>query len=201
MPKYTKAQVERSFRETILPCVRERFEQDGAADYPARSEAWNNFTDALCKDGAITSHQYNTWSHPACCISPHERRREQERRKRARDKERAANHPRSYIATVRAASGFLVGAVKVHRSSRFASRRDAFSFAWTIRDLNRMAKRDVDPNIDIEASHREPEIHAMHPDERPHESAEFRDAVARFEATGETSDEPARAKYAPGEPI
>ena len=34
-------------------------------DWPARSEAWNNYTDMLCKDGQITSKQYETWAHPA----------------------------------------------------------------------------------------------------------------------------------------
>lgn len=29
-----------------------------------RREAWNNFTDSLCKDRLISSHQYNTWSNP-----------------------------------------------------------------------------------------------------------------------------------------
>lgn len=27
-------------------------------------EAWNNFTDGLCKDGQITTKQYNTWTNP-----------------------------------------------------------------------------------------------------------------------------------------
>jgi hypothetical protein len=33
-------------------------------DKPALRESWNNFTDSLCKDGMITEHQYNTWTHP-----------------------------------------------------------------------------------------------------------------------------------------
>lgn len=37
---------------------------NGQLDRPARAEAWNNYTDALCKDGEITLRQYETWSHP-----------------------------------------------------------------------------------------------------------------------------------------
>lgn len=33
-------------------------------DKPWRAEAWNNFTDYLCKDGLITMKQYETWCHP-----------------------------------------------------------------------------------------------------------------------------------------
>lgn len=33
-------------------------------DKVAKQQAWSDFTDALCKDGQITEHQYNTWSNP-----------------------------------------------------------------------------------------------------------------------------------------
>lgn len=33
-------------------------------DIPAKREAWNNYTDSLCKDGQITERQYNNWSNP-----------------------------------------------------------------------------------------------------------------------------------------
>lgn len=33
-------------------------------DKVALREAWNNYTDSLCKDGMITEHQYDTWSNP-----------------------------------------------------------------------------------------------------------------------------------------
>ncbi|KKN58900.1 hypothetical protein LCGC14_0547020 [marine sediment metagenome] len=36
-------------------------------DKPMRSEAWNDFTDALCKEGRITMKQYETWTHPSWC--------------------------------------------------------------------------------------------------------------------------------------
>lgn len=35
-------------------------------DKPALWEAWNIYTDGLCKDGEITDKQYNNWSHPFC---------------------------------------------------------------------------------------------------------------------------------------
>ena len=39
------------FTEEILPIIQEQYEQDGVPDYPARCEAWCNWTDMLCKDG------------------------------------------------------------------------------------------------------------------------------------------------------
>jgi hypothetical protein len=33
-------------------------------DKVARDQAWNNFTDSLCKGGRITLHQYETWTSP-----------------------------------------------------------------------------------------------------------------------------------------
>ncbi|ABA47037.1 gp68 [Synechococcus phage syn9] len=35
-----------------------------ATDVVAKREAWNNFTDMLCKEGDITMNQYNNWSNP-----------------------------------------------------------------------------------------------------------------------------------------
>lgn len=55
--KTTKAQAIREFREEILPLLPK-------GDKPAMREAWNNWTDALCKDGVISSHQYETWVGP-----------------------------------------------------------------------------------------------------------------------------------------
>ena len=60
MKKMTKAQVLAEFRASIAPAVREQFGRDSIA----MREAFNDYTDALCKEGAITSHQYNTWSNP-----------------------------------------------------------------------------------------------------------------------------------------
>ena len=36
----------------------------GEKDSIAKREAWNVYTDSLCKDGIITEHQYNTWANP-----------------------------------------------------------------------------------------------------------------------------------------
>lgn len=33
-------------------------------DKPALRQAWNEHTDALCKDGEITQRQYDTWTNP-----------------------------------------------------------------------------------------------------------------------------------------
>ena len=38
------------FTNEILPMVQEQYEQDGVPDWPARGEAWCNWTDSLCKD-------------------------------------------------------------------------------------------------------------------------------------------------------
>lgn len=67
MRKMSKADAVADFKENVMPGVREAYEKDGRPDFIARSEAWNNFTDALCKDGLITMHQYETWTHPAIC--------------------------------------------------------------------------------------------------------------------------------------
>ena len=58
------AQACETFTTEILPMIQEAHEQDGQPDWPARCEAWNNWTDALCKDGEISDWQYANWSHP-----------------------------------------------------------------------------------------------------------------------------------------
>lgn len=63
----TKQQAVADFKEHVIPNIRELYEQDGVPDYVARSEEWNNFTDALCQSGDITDKQYETWAHPAIC--------------------------------------------------------------------------------------------------------------------------------------
>lgn len=60
----TKAEAEAQWREHYLPSVRAQFEKNGRVDEPARAESWNNYTDALCKNGDITKRQYATWTHP-----------------------------------------------------------------------------------------------------------------------------------------
>lgn len=63
----TKREAEKLFCEDILPGVKEQYEQDGIRDLPARCEAWNNWTDMLCKEGQITEKQYMHWRQPKCC--------------------------------------------------------------------------------------------------------------------------------------
>ena len=55
------------FETFVLPLIQDRYEQDGEPDYIARSEAWNDWTDSLCKDQVISDWQYANWSQPACC--------------------------------------------------------------------------------------------------------------------------------------
>ena len=55
------------FNCEILASVEREYEQDGIPDWPARSEAWNNWTDSLCKNGHISDWQYENWSHPKSC--------------------------------------------------------------------------------------------------------------------------------------
>lgn len=55
------------FIDSVLPAVVEEYEQDGELDGPARREAWNNFTDYLCKAGEISDWQYANWSQPEEC--------------------------------------------------------------------------------------------------------------------------------------
>ena len=63
----TRDEAIEDFITTVLPAVVEEYEQDGIIDEPARSEAWNNFTDYLCKDDLISDWQYNNWSQPDEC--------------------------------------------------------------------------------------------------------------------------------------
>ncbi len=63
----TKKEVVAEFKTFVLPHVKTAYEQDGRKDGVARREAWNNYTDALCKDRRITDSQYENWTHPPCC--------------------------------------------------------------------------------------------------------------------------------------
>ena len=55
-----------TFTTQIHPMIQEAHEQDGIPDYPARCEAWNDWTDMLCKDSQISEWQYMNWTHPTC---------------------------------------------------------------------------------------------------------------------------------------
>lgn len=48
------------FREFIEPVIVRRYPSDRIALY----EAWNNWTDSLCKSGLISQKQYDNWSNP-----------------------------------------------------------------------------------------------------------------------------------------
>ena len=61
----TKREAFKLFQESFPPQTFTRFDRNGLhTDKPMRDEAWNNFTDALCKDKQITRKQYETWTHP-----------------------------------------------------------------------------------------------------------------------------------------
>ncbi len=59
--KMNKKEVVAEFKEFVLPNVIKRF---GEKDKIALAEAWNDYTDALCKDGRITLKQYESWTNP-----------------------------------------------------------------------------------------------------------------------------------------
>jgi len=62
----TKREAWADFRENILSDIEDRERARGGRfiDRPMRAEAWNNFTDELCKAGQITLKQYESWDHP-----------------------------------------------------------------------------------------------------------------------------------------
>lgn len=51
-------ELSKRFDEEVLPSVIEAYGED---DEPAISEAFNNWTDMLCKDGEIHPEQYNSY--------------------------------------------------------------------------------------------------------------------------------------------
>ena len=55
------------FEHLHMPVIKRAFEQDGKPDWPARSEAWNNWTDHLCKNKEISDWQYANWSQSPLC--------------------------------------------------------------------------------------------------------------------------------------
>jgi hypothetical protein len=66
----TKAQAEAVFREHFLPNLKATERGgSGRVDAPMRREAWGIYTDSLCKDGSITSRQYNNWLYPRWLLS------------------------------------------------------------------------------------------------------------------------------------
>ena len=57
MRKITKQQALKEFREYVKPSI-------PRGDTVWLREAWNNYTDMLCKDKRITVKQYESWSNP-----------------------------------------------------------------------------------------------------------------------------------------
>ena len=57
----TKQEAKQEFIENVRRPILERWLQ---SDFPALCEAWNNFTDRLCKEGRITARQYDRWLNP-----------------------------------------------------------------------------------------------------------------------------------------
>lgn len=57
----TKKEALEYFRNEIKPAV---VDQYGKGDKVAMREAWNNYTDMLCKDGQITLKKYESWTNP-----------------------------------------------------------------------------------------------------------------------------------------
>ena len=55
------------FEYIHLPVIKLAFEKDGVPDWPARREAWNNWTDHLCKNKEISDWQYENWSQSPLC--------------------------------------------------------------------------------------------------------------------------------------
>lgn len=55
----TKKQAVNLFKESFLSIDKK--------DKPMMREVWNNFTDALCKNGDITPSQYDRWTGPYGC--------------------------------------------------------------------------------------------------------------------------------------
>ena len=58
------------FEECYMPGIIQKEQENGFtryADLPMRREAWNNYTDFLCKNGEISDWQYENWSQPDVC--------------------------------------------------------------------------------------------------------------------------------------
>lgn len=57
----TKKEAVKYFKEHIAPIIRNKY---GNNDKVAMCEAWNDYTDALCKERSITPKQYDRWINP-----------------------------------------------------------------------------------------------------------------------------------------
>ena len=59
MKKMTKVKAVKDFR-----ILYKTFTNYRRGDVIAKRTEWNNFTDALCKEGVITLKQYESWENP-----------------------------------------------------------------------------------------------------------------------------------------
>ena len=61
----TKSEALEQWKAYRLPAIQQVEQQcgNGIARCMRRAD-WNNYTDALCKAGAITTRQEETWTHP-----------------------------------------------------------------------------------------------------------------------------------------
>lgn len=59
----TKREAIGLFKQSVWPQIKSAHGYSDT-DKPAIREAWNDYTDALCKGGNITMRQYETWTHP-----------------------------------------------------------------------------------------------------------------------------------------
>jgi len=50
------------FRDEVAPGILAAY---GPCDAPAFAQAWNDWTDALCKEGEIPDTEYSNWEHPS----------------------------------------------------------------------------------------------------------------------------------------
>ena len=64
--KLSKKEVKIYYLYVILPRIVES-EGGGRKDSEARTKAWKDYTELLCKDGCITENQYNSWTTPKFC--------------------------------------------------------------------------------------------------------------------------------------
>ena len=61
----TKREALEQWKAYRLPAIQQVEQQYGnGIDRCMRREDWNNYTDALCKAGALTTRQEETWTHP-----------------------------------------------------------------------------------------------------------------------------------------
>ena len=64
MTKLTKKQAFHTFKGVLKEEIKLGYWTYSKSDVTAVREAWNNYTDGLCKSGYISERQYDTWTNP-----------------------------------------------------------------------------------------------------------------------------------------